>query len=45
MDVRSRGAIEAFPYVIPGAIQIPMEEVLDRGNEIPPGRELILYCS
>jgi len=45
MDVRSRRAIEAFPYVIPGAIQIPMEEISERGNEIPPGKELILYCS
>ena len=45
MDVRSRGAIEAFPYVIPGAIQIPMEEISERGNEIPTGKELILYCS
>ena len=45
MDVRNRKAIEAFPYVIPGAIQIPMEEIAERGNEIPSGKELILYCS
>lgn len=45
MDVRSREAIEAFPYVIPGAILIPMEEVSKRGSEIPAERELILYCS
>jgi len=45
MDVRSRQAIEAFPYVIPGAIQIPLEEISQRGNEIPAGKELILYCS
>jgi len=45
MDVRSRQAIEAFPYVIPGAIQIPLEELSQRGDEIPAGKELILYCS
>jgi membrane protein DedA with SNARE-associated domain len=45
LDVRSRKAIEAFPYAIPGAIQIPMEEISARGHEIPPGKELILYCS
>jgi len=45
MDVRSRRAIEAFPYSIPGAILIPMEEIADRGNEIPSGKELVLYCS
>ena len=45
MDVRSRGAIEAFPYTIPGAILIPMEEIADRGSEIPSGKELVLYCS
>jgi len=45
VDVRSREAIEAFPYVIPGAIQIPKEEISERGDEIPAGKELILYCS
>jgi len=45
VDVRSRGAIEAFPYVIPGAIQIPVEEIDERCSEIPAGKELILYCS
>ena len=45
MDVRTREAIEAFPYVIPGAILIPMDEIEKRGNEVPAGKELILYCS
>jgi len=45
LDVRSRDAIEAFPYAIPGAIQIPAEENSERANEIPAGKELILYCS
>jgi len=45
MDVRSRQAIEAFPYVIPGAIQIPIEELADREWEIPRGEDVILYCS
>jgi membrane protein DedA with SNARE-associated domain/rhodanese-related sulfurtransferase len=44
VDVRSRRAIETFPYVIPGAILIPREEVEERREEIPTGKELVLYC-
>jgi membrane protein DedA with SNARE-associated domain/rhodanese-related sulfurtransferase len=45
LDLRNRAAIQAFPFVIPGAILIPMEEITTRGHEIPAGKELILYCS
>jgi membrane protein DedA with SNARE-associated domain/rhodanese-related sulfurtransferase len=45
MDVRSRRAIEAFPFVIHGAIQIPVEELAQREQEIPVGKELVVYCS
>jgi|SRR5579862_6911038 len=45
MDVRKREAIIAFPYVIPGAIQIPVEDLVQRGNEIPKDKDLVLYSS
>jgi membrane protein DedA with SNARE-associated domain/rhodanese-related sulfurtransferase len=45
LDLRNRAAIQAFPYVIPGATLIPMEEIVTRGHEIPAGKEVILYCS
>lgn len=33
------------PYVIPGAIRIPLEELEKRKNEIPRDREVVLYCT
>jgi membrane protein DedA with SNARE-associated domain/rhodanese-related sulfurtransferase len=45
MDVRNREAIIAFPYVIPGAIQIPVEDLVQRGAEIPKDKDLVLYSS
>jgi membrane protein DedA with SNARE-associated domain/rhodanese-related sulfurtransferase len=45
MDVRSREAIVAFPFVIPGAIQIPVEDIAQRANEIPKEKDLVLYSS
>jgi hypothetical protein len=45
MDVRKREAIIAFPDVIPGAMQIPVEDLVLRGNEIPKNMDLVLYSS
>ena len=33
------------PYTIPGAIRIPLEELEKRQDEIPPNREVVLYCT
>jgi membrane protein DedA with SNARE-associated domain/rhodanese-related sulfurtransferase len=33
------------PYVIPGAIRIPLEELERRQSEIPRDREVVLYCT
>jgi membrane protein DedA with SNARE-associated domain len=33
------------PYVIPGAIRIPLEELEKRQSEIPRDREVVLYCT
>jgi len=37
--------IEAFPQMIPGALRISMEEIEERHGEIPPDRDVVLYCS
>lgn len=33
------------PFLIPGAIRIPMEELERRQSEIPRDREVVLYCT
>lgn len=33
------------PYVIPGALRIPLEELEKRQTEIPRDREVVLYCT
>lgn len=33
------------PYMIPGAIRIPLEELEKRQSEIPRDREVVLYCT
>lgn len=45
VDVRTRGALEALPYVIPGALFITLEELDERHVEIPREKDVILYCS
>jgi membrane protein DedA with SNARE-associated domain len=43
VDLRSGMADE--PALIPGAVRISPEELPARGQEIPPDREIILFCS
>ena len=45
VDVRTHEALSEFPFVIPGALVIPAEEIDGRRHEIPPHQDLILYCS
>jgi rhodanese-related sulfurtransferase len=42
LDVRPEAEFRAGH--IPGARSIPFRELADRLNEIPPGREVIVYC-
>lgn len=45
VDLRHALDLEVHPYVIPSALRMAPEEILDRHVEIPPEREVVLYCS
>jgi membrane protein DedA with SNARE-associated domain len=45
VDTRSALEVNAEPHAIPGALWIPAEDISRRQDELPRGRELILYCS
>lgn len=45
LDVRTREGMTEFPFVIPGSLVIPAEEIDSRRREIPGDRELVVYCS
>jgi membrane protein DedA with SNARE-associated domain len=45
VDTRSALDVGMAPYTIPGAIWIPAEDIDRRHREIPPDREIVLYCT
>ena len=45
VDLRSTLDIAASPYAIPGAIQISIEELKQRLQDIPKDKEVVLYCA
>lgn len=45
VDLRSSLDIAASPYAIPGAIQMSMEELKQRLQDIPRDKEVVLYCA
>lgn len=45
VDLRHSVEFEADPKSIPGALHVPVEDVSDRGHEIPQDREVILFCT
>jgi membrane protein DedA with SNARE-associated domain len=45
VDLRHSMDFEADPNTIPGAFYLPSEEFDQRYNEIPSGREIILFCT
>ena len=45
VDARSRLDADAVPYGIPRALWITAEEIDRRFQELPRGREIVLYCS
>ena len=45
LDLRSRAALEEDSLVIRGARYVIMEDVKRWQSEIPPDREVVLYCS
>jgi membrane protein DedA with SNARE-associated domain len=45
VDLRDRAGFEAEPWIIPGALALSTEDLEDRHQEIPRGREIVLYCT
>jgi len=45
VDLRHAIEDEAEPRMVPGAIRLPAENLEERGEEIPRGKTLVLYCS
>jgi len=45
VDVRERIDFEAEPSIIPGALHLTTDELDARHQEIPRGRDIILYCT
>ncbi len=44
IDVRHSLDFEADPYLIPGALRIPSEQ-LESYPEVPKDREVVVYCT
>jgi hypothetical protein len=45
VDTSSRLDASGVPYGIPGALWITAEEIDRRYQELPAGREIVLYCT
>jgi membrane protein DedA with SNARE-associated domain len=45
VDVRNRAAVQRDPRRIPGAIQLMIEEIDKSIDQLPPDREIVLYCT
>ena len=45
VDLRHAMEDEAEPRTLPGAIRLPAESLEERGEELPHGKTLVLYCS
>jgi membrane protein DedA with SNARE-associated domain len=45
VDVRDRLDFDSEPFIIPGALHLPTEDLEARHVEIPRDRDIILYCT
>ena len=45
IDVRPRAEVNLDPYLIPGSLQLGVDEVVHRHHGIPRDREVVVYCS
>ncbi|HEY3068347.1 MAG TPA: VTT domain-containing protein [Methylomirabilota bacterium] len=45
VDVRHQSEFDADPIIIPGALHLTTEELERRHQEIPRGRDIVLYCT
>jgi hypothetical protein len=44
LDVRTNEAVSHRPFVLPGAIHVPPDEVLNKCKTLPVTENLVLYC-
>ena len=45
VDLRHAMEDETEPRTLPGAMRLPAEKLEERGEELPRGKTLVLYCS
>lgn len=45
VDLRHAMEDETEPRTLPGALRLPAEKLEERGEELPRGKTLVLYCS
>jgi membrane protein DedA with SNARE-associated domain len=45
VDLRHRFEFDAEPYTIPGAFQLPIEQLEENYHKIPRDRDIILFCT
>ena len=45
LDMRDALEFEIEPYTLPGAFQLPIEQLDEKHHEIPRDRDIILYCT
>jgi membrane protein DedA with SNARE-associated domain len=45
LDVRSPGDVDSDPHLIPGALVVLPEDLERERLNLPPGREIVVYCS
>ncbi len=45
VDVRHVLDVYSHPYMLPGAIRLPLEQSEQRANELPRDREIVVYCT
>ena len=45
VDLRHAMEDETEPRTLPGAVRLPAEKLEERGEELPRGKTLVLYCS
>jgi uncharacterized protein (DUF58 family) len=45
VDLRDAYEFEAEPETIPGALRADPSELGERGDQLPSGKEVILYCT
>jgi hypothetical protein len=45
VDLRHAMEDETEPRMLPGAVRLPADKLEERGEELPRGKTLVLYCS